>query len=86
MIINSERYNLQLPCWRLYEMRKPPTSLCTTSNFFVYNLQLPHITSNFLIVAIIIMVALVMVVMLVMVVVVNMVVMVDRTGQDKTDI
>ena len=28
--------NLQLPCVQ------PPTSLCTTSNFFVYNLQLPH--------------------------------------------
>ena len=60
----------------------------------MYNLQLPHITSNFLMVAMVIMVAwsighhgqLVTVVMLVMVVVVNMVVMVDRTGQDKTDI
>ena len=47
----------------------------------MYNLQLPHITSNFLIV---IMVATVMVVMLVMVVVVNMVVMVVRTGQERT--
>ena len=48
------------------------------------NLQLPHITSNFPLVAIVIMVATVMV-MLVMVVVVNMVVMVvrqDRTGRD----
>ena len=60
----------------------------TTSNFHVYNLQLPHITSNFLIVAMIIMVAtvmVVMVVMLVMVVLVNMVVMVDRTGQTGED-
>ena len=42
-----------------------------TSNFLVYNLQLPHITSNFHMVAIVIMVATVMVVMLVMVVFVN---------------
>ena len=42
------------------------------------NLQLPHITSNFL------MVATVMVVNLVMVVVVNMVVMVVRSAQDRT--
>ena len=75
MIINSERYNLQLPCWRLYEMRQPPTSLCTTSNFLVYNLQLLHITSNFLMVAIVIMVATDMV---------DMLVMVDRTGQGGT--
>ena len=46
----------------------------------VYNFQLPHITSNFLMVAMIIMVATVMVVI---VLVVNMVV---STGQDKTDI
>ena len=26
---------------RLYEMRQPPTYLCTTSNFLVYNLKLP---------------------------------------------
>ena len=26
----------------LYEIRQPPTSLCTTSNFRVYNLQLPY--------------------------------------------
>ena len=68
----------------------PQTSLSevisdqTTSNFLVYNLQLPHITSNFLMVAMVIMVATAMVVMLVMVVVVNMVVMLDRTGQDPT--
>ena len=53
-----------------------------TPNFLVYNLQLPHLTSNFLNVAMIIMVATVMVVMLV---VVNMVVMVVMgSGQDKT--
>ena len=23
------------PCWRLYEIRQPPTSLCTTSNFLI---------------------------------------------------
>ena len=45
------------------------------SNFLLYNLQLPHITSNFLKVAMVIMVAKVMVVMLVMVVV-------DGTGRD----
>ena len=53
----------------------------------MYSLLLPHITSNFLMVAMVIMVAtvmVVMVVMLVMLVVVNMVVMVDRTGQDRT--
>ena len=33
---------LRLPCVQ------PPTSLCTTSNFIVYNLQLPHITSKLL--------------------------------------
>ena len=70
--------NLQLPCVQ------PPNSLCATSNFLVYNLQLPHITSNFLMVAIVIMVATVMVVMLVMVVVVNMVVIVVRTVQYST--
>ena len=52
--------NLRLPFWGLNEIRQPPTSLCTTSNFIIW---LP--TSNF-------MVATVMVVMLV---VVNMVVM-----------
>ena len=57
----------------------PQTSLSeiitdqTTSNFLVYNLQLPHITSNFL------MVAMVMVIMLVMLV---MLVVVVRTGLD----
>ena len=61
--------NLQLPCWRLYEIRQPPISLCTTSNF--------------LMVAIVIMIATIMVVMLVMVVVVNRTGQ-DRTGQDKT--
>ena len=45
------------------------------------NLQPPHITSNFLVVT---MMIVVMVVMLVMEVVVNMMVMVDRTGQDRT--
>ena len=44
----------------------------------MYNLQLPHLTSNFLNVAMIIMVATVMVVMLVMVVIV------ERTGQEGT--
>ena len=44
------------------------------------NLQLPHITSNFLMVT---MMIVVMVVMLVIEVVVNMMVMVDRTGQAK---
>ena len=46
----------------------------------VYNLQLPHITSNILMDAMVIIVAMVMVVM---VVVVNMVFMVVRTGQDR---
>ena len=27
--------NLQLPCWRLYEIRQPPISLCTTSNLLM---------------------------------------------------
>ena len=57
------------------------------SNFFVYNLQLPHITSNFLMVAMVIIVAKVMKVivsMVVMVAVMNIVVMVVRTGQDRT--
>ena len=44
----------------------------------MYNLQLPHLTSNFINVAMIIMVATVMVVMLVMVVVV------ERTGREGT--
>ena len=49
------------------------------------NLQLPHITSNFPLVAIVIMVATVLVMLVVMVVVMNMVVvvvMVVRTGQE----
>ena len=25
--------NLQLPCWRFYEIRQPPNFLCTTFNF-----------------------------------------------------
>ena len=45
------------------------------------NLQLPHLTSDFLNVAMIIMVATVMVVMVVMLV---MVVIVERTGQEGT--
>ena len=49
----------------LVGVRQPPNSLCTN------NLQLPHITSNYLMVAMVIMVA------MVMVVVVNMMV---RTG------
>ena len=49
----------------LVRVRQPPTSLCTN------NLQLPHITSNYLMVAMVIMVA------MVMVVVVNMMV---KTG------
>ena len=64
--------NLQLP------YVQPPTSLCTTSNFLVYNLQLPRITSNFLMVARVIMVA------TVMVVVVSVVIFMFRTGQDGT--
>ena len=55
----------------LVRVRQPPTSLCTN------NLQLPHITSNYLMVAMVIMIAMVMVVMAVMVIVVNMMV---RTG------
>ena len=61
-------------CAHLVRVRQPPTSLCTN------NLQLPHITSNYVMVAMVIMiatVAMVMVVMAVMVVVVNMMV---RTG------
>ena len=42
------------------------------------NLQLPHITSNFLMIT---MMIVVMVVMLVLEVVVNLMVMVDRTGK-----
>ena len=68
MIHHSERYNLQLPCWRLYETRQPPTSLCTASNS--------------LMVAIVIMVATVMLVMVVKVNMVVMVVMVVRRGQN----
>ena len=74
--------NLQLPYTSKLEV------ICdqTTSNFLVYNPQLPHITSNFLMVAMVIMVAMVMVVMMVrvlmmimvvVVVIVVMVVMVD---------
>ena len=76
--------NLQLPYTSKLEV------ICdqTTSNFLVYNPQLPHITSNFLMVAMVIMVAMVMVVMMVLVrvlmmimvvvvVIVVMVVMVD---------
>ena len=75
MIINFERMtqkcahiwldNLPLPCTSKSEVIWDQT----TSNFLVYNLQLPHITSNF------VKVATVMVVM---------VVMVDRTGRDWT--
>ena len=76
--------------WRLIEIRQPPTSLCTTSNSLVFNLQLPHITSNLLMAAMVIMVTIVMVLMMmlvvivvmVMVVVVDMVVLVDGTGWD----
>ena len=50
----------------------------------MYNLQLSHITSNFLMVAIVMVVMLVMVVVVNMVVLVVLVVMVDRTGQDRT--
>ena len=46
--------------WRFYEIRQPPTSLCTTSNFLMF--------------AMVIMVAMVMVVMLVLVVIVVMLV------------
>ena len=63
--------NLQLP----YTSKLEVISDQATSDFLVYKLQLPHITSKFL------MVATVIVVMAVMVV---MVVMVDRTGQDRT--
>ena len=57
--------NIRLPC------EQPPTSLCTTSNFLVYNIELPHITSkctipDLLMVAMISAVALVMVVIVVM--------------------
>ena len=53
-----------------------------TSNFLVYNLQLPH-TYNFQL-AMVIMAAMVMVVRVVVVIVVVVVNMVDRTGQDGT--
>ena len=69
---------------RSHEIRQPPTSLCTASNLLVYNLQLLHIISNFLKVAMVIMVAMVMVVVVVMVVAVVVVVVVNRTGQDRT--
>ena len=46
--------------------------------FLVYNLQLTHITSNFL------MIAVVAIIMIVMVVVVVLVVLLNRTGQDRT--
>ena len=72
----------------------------TTSNFLVYNFQLPHTTSNFLLAAMVIMALMVMVIMVIMVVIVVMLDMVflvirtsgqdrtgqDRTGQDKNDI
>ena len=69
---------------RAHLVRKPPTSLHMQVQSYMRsdNLQLPHITSNLLMVAMIIMFGTVMVVMLVMVVVVNMVVMVDRIGQN----
>ena len=53
-----------------------------TSNFLVYNLQLPH-TYKFQL-AMVIMFAMVMVVRVVVVVVVVVVNMVDRTGRDQT--
>ena len=56
----------------LYEIRQPPTSLCTTPNFLM--------VAKTIMIAMVIMVAMVMVVMLVMVVVINMVVIVVRTG------
>ena len=48
------------------------------------NIQLPNMTSHFLMVATVMVVMVVVVVMLIMVVLVNMVVMVVRTGQDGT--
>ena len=53
----------------------------------MYDLQSPHITFNFLMVAIVIMFIMVaMVIMFILVAMVIMVVTVVRTGQDKTDI
>ena len=60
--------NLYLPYTRKLEVIRDQT----TSNFLVYNLQLPHITSNFLMVVV------------VMVIMVVMLVMFVRTGQDRT--
>ena len=59
----------------------------TNSNFLVYNLQLPQITSNYLMVAMVMVVMVVILVMVVIVVVVDMKVRVfmDRTGRDGTN-
>ena len=50
----------------------------------MYDLQPPHITFNFLIVAMVIL--FIMVAMVIILIMVVMVVMVVRTGRDKTDI
>ena len=57
--------------WWLYDIRQPPTSLCTTSNFFL--------------VAMVIILAMVMVVMMVTVVMVVMLVTVAMGRTDRTD-
>ena len=75
-IMNSERSTRQCASGQITSNFK-----CTTSNFLVCNLLLSHITSYFLMVAIVIMVA---TVMLVMVVVLIMVVRLDWTGRDGT--
>ena len=64
--------NLQLP----YTRRLKVIWDQMTSNFLVYNPQLPHTTSNSLMVAMAIMVSMVMVVMVVMMVMVLMMIMV----------
>ena len=78
--------------WRLYEIRQPPTSLCTTSNFLMVAMVIIVAMVNMVAMVMVIMVFIVvMLVMLVMVVVTVRVVMMvwtgqDRTVQDKTDI
>ena len=61
---------------RLYEIRQPPTSLCTSSNFLVYNLQLPYKFDSHQFVMVQMVVIFKMAIMVVMVKMVEMVIMV----------
>ena len=73
--------NLQPPRRRLYEIRQPPTSLCTTCHFF--RVAMVIMVATVIVVMVVIAVMMVMLVMLIMVVVVNMVVMLVRTGKER---